>query len=68
MKSNIILQVHYVPVNTQPLYKKKIKFKKKEFKSAINFYNQEVSLPIYYELTNKEIQFILNQFKKIFKL
>ena len=68
MKSNIILQVHYVPVNTQPLYKKKIKFKKKEFRSTINFYNQEVSLPIYYELTNKEIQFILNQFKKVFKL
>lgn len=68
IKSKIVLQVHYVPVNIQPLYRKKIKFKKKEFKSTIHFYNHEVSLPIYYELTNKEIQFICNQFKKVFKL
>lgn len=68
LKLKIILQVHYVPVNTQPLYKEIVKFKKNEFKSTIYFYKKEVSLPIYYELTNKEVQFIINQFKKVFKL
>lgn len=54
----ISLQVHYIPVNTQPYYKKNFGYDKKEFINSSNFYNNEVSLPIYPDLKNSDIKFI----------
>ena len=36
-KNKIKLQVHYIPVNTQPYYKKKYGFKKKDFPITMKF-------------------------------
>lgn len=65
MKHNIKLQVHYIPIYKQPFYKKKFKISSKEFPNSEKFYNQEVSLPIFYSLEKKSQNFII---KKIFSL
>ncbi|MBE7414808.1 MAG: UDP-4-amino-4,6-dideoxy-N-acetyl-beta-L-altrosamine transaminase [Deltaproteobacteria bacterium] len=47
------LQVHYIPVHTQPYYKA-MGFKPGDFPRALRFYAEEVSLPIYPLLSDEE--------------
>lgn len=68
LKFNIKLQVHYIPVNLQPYYKKKYFFNSKDFNNSIKFYEEELSIPLFYDLSKKNIQFFLNKCKKIFNL
>ena len=67
-KNKINLQVHYIPVNMQPYYKKKYGFSKKNFMNSIRFYESEVSLPIYFDLDKKKLEYIKKVCKKIFKI
>ena len=62
-KSNIFLQVHYIPVHTQ-LFLKKLGFKKGMYPVSENFYENEVSLPIYYSLENHQQEYIIKSIKK----
>jgi len=66
-KKKIKLQVHYIPIYRQPYYKKKFKFNKSNFPIAEKFYEQEVSLPIYFSLKEKEIKYIINSIINFFK-
>ena len=56
MKHNIKLQVHYNPIHLQPYYKKKYGFKKGDFPVAEKFFDSEVSLPMYYDLSLKNVR------------
>ena len=64
----INLQVHYIPINTQPYYKKKYGMNKNDFKNSLNFYKKEISMPIYFGLTKKQLSYISKICKKIFNL
>lgn len=64
-KFNIRLQVHYNPIFNQPYYKKKYKFKKKNYPETNKFFNEVVSLPIFYSLKKKEVLKIANVILKI---
>tara|TARA_B100001093_G_scaffold520470_1_gene616349 strand:+ start:5828 stop:6976 length:1149 start_codon:yes stop_codon:yes gene_type:complete len=66
-KSDIYLQVHYIPVHSQP-FLKKYGFSKGQFPISESFYDQEVSLPIHYSLDKKKIEYILYNLKKYLKL
>ena len=66
LKNNIKLQVHYIPVNFQPYYKKIVKQNKNQFKNSILFYKRQISLPIYFNLTYKELQHVKKTCKRIF--
>ena len=52
--SGINLQVHYIPVHLQPFYRKKFGFQKGAFPVSEQFYEQEVSLPIYPRLAEND--------------
>ena len=67
-KFGIKLQVHYIPVNLQPYYKNKYGIKKNNFKNSMYFFNRVISLPIYYKLTNKDINYFKKICKKIFDI
>ena len=56
LKCGIKLQVHYIPVNTQPYYKK-YGFNKKNFKNTNGFFKRCISLPIFYELNTNKISY-----------
>lgn len=60
----INLQVHYIPVHTQP-FMKKFGFKVGDYPVAEDFFNSEVSLPIYYTIKNNEIRYVIKNIKKI---
>jgi UDP-4-amino-4,6-dideoxy-N-acetyl-beta-L-altrosamine transaminase len=61
----INLQVHYIPIHLQPFYKKKFKFKRGDFKIAENFYEREISLPIYPSLTLHEMNKVIRNLRKL---
>lgn len=67
-KFKINLQVHYIPINTHPYYKKKYGFNKKNFKNSLKFYDEEISMPIYFDLTQKQLAYIKKISKKVFNL
>ena len=65
LKKRVKLQVHYIPITFQPLYKKISKKFNFELNNAIKFYKREFSIPIYYDLKPSEALSIANLIKKI---
>ena len=63
-KQGIILQVHYIPIHIQPYYKKLYNLKDNDFPNSMNFYNQQISLPIYPSLTKEMQNFVIRNILK----
>lgn len=49
--NDIKLQVHYVPIHRQSFYKKNFGYKNSEFPKAEKYYAEEISLPLFPDLT-----------------
>lgn len=64
-KAGINTQVHYIPITQHPFYKKK-KLNNK-LNNTENFYNKALSIPIFYDLKDKEQEHIVHHIKKIIK-
>ena len=65
LKKKIITQFHYIPIYRFKVFNKKIK--KKQMPGAENYYCNSVSLPIYYGLSQKKINYILKNMSYFFK-
>ena len=70
MAENIYCNVHYIPVYWHPYYEK-LGYKKGLCPNAEKLYQEMMSLPIYYSLTDKDVndviwavQKIVNYYKK----
>ena len=55
----INLQVHYIPIHLQPFYKNNFGYRKGDFPICEKFYHNEISLPIYPDLSRNELSFII---------
>ncbi len=64
LKKKIKIQIHYQPVYLQPYYKKKFKFKKRYCYNAEKYYENSISLPIYFNLQLKDLKKICKIIKK----
>ncbi len=64
----IKLQVHYIPVNSQPYYKKKYGLNKTKFKNSFELYRNQISIPIYYGLSSSQIKYFLKICRRLFKM
>ena len=60
----INLQVHYIPIHLQPFYRNKYGFEKGDFPVSEKFYYNEVSLPIYPELSSKKQRKVIEHILK----
>ena len=58
-------QVLYIPVFLQPYYKKKYNFDSKNFPNAMHYYDSALSIPIFYDITKKELKKVINTIKKL---
>lgn len=56
------LQVHYIPVHTQPYYKN-LGFKESDYPNAEIYYKKCISLPLYPSLTNTDLKEIVKRIK-----
>ena len=61
LKFKIKLQVHYIPIHLQKYYKKKFNYKRGSFPVSEKFYNNTVSLPIFYNLKKSQLKHIVNR-------
>ena len=59
LENSISLQVHYIPIHLQQFYKKKYGFQKGDFPITEDFYEKEVSFPIYPDLKENELEKVL---------
>jgi len=63
-KNNIGVNVHYIPVHTQPYYEN-MGFKKGNFPNAENYYENAISIPIFQGLTIEMQDEVVNVMKKV---
>lgn len=62
--AGIKVNVHYIPVHTQPYYKK-LGFKLGDFPLAEKYYACAISLPLYFTLQDREQDFVVDTLKGI---
>lgn len=60
---NIGCQIHYIPVYLQPYYRKKFGYKPGLCPKAEKYYKQTITLPLYPQLTNSEINYVIKTVK-----
>ena len=60
----VTLNVHYIPVHTQPYYQK-LGFREGDFPNAEQYYREAITLPLYYDLTEKKQDEIVAALKEV---
>jgi len=65
-REGVGVNVHYIPIHTQPYYKK-MGFKTGDFPEVECYYSRAITIPIYPSLTNEEQDFIVNSLKTVLK-
>lgn len=63
-KVGLNLQVHYIPVHTQPYYRQ-FGYKAGDYPNAENYYAHCISLPLYYDLSDGDLKEIVKRIKGI---
>jgi dTDP-4-amino-4,6-dideoxygalactose transaminase len=63
-QAGIMVNLHYIPVHTQPFYRK-LGFKWGDFPEAEEYYGSAISLPIYYGLTDEEQDFVVEKLAEV---
>ena len=63
-ENNIGVNLHYIPVHTQPYYQK-LGFTWGDFPNSENYYKRAISLPIFPTLTENEQSYVIETVKKI---
>lgn len=62
-KLGLNLQVHYIPVHTQPYYQR-FGYKWGDYPNAEKYYERCISLPLYYDLKDKDLKEIVKRVKE----
>ncbi|MDF2572654.1 MAG: Pyridoxal phosphate-dependent enzyme, partial [Sporomusa sp.] len=62
--AGIGVNVHYIPVHTQPYYRQRFAFTSDSFPNSLAYYNTCLSLPMYYELSDNDQQFVIHCLKE----
>ncbi len=58
-------QVHYIPVHTQPFYRKNYGTIESDCPIAMKYYNQALSLPLYPGMTEQDQEYVIEQIKNM---
>ena len=66
-ESNIITQVHYIPLTEQPFYKQ-LGFKSENFPHSQKYYKSAISLPLYFGLTDEDFNFVVSTIEEKLKV
>lgn len=59
-KKGVNLQVNYIPIHTQHYYKKKYR-KISNLENTEEFYEKQISLPVYYDLSIEKCKYVIHQ-------
>ena len=64
-KHQYLPQVHYIPIPIHPYYKEMDMTKK--FVNNMTYFNEALTLPLYYQLKNSQIDYVLGLIKHYFE-
>jgi len=59
--------VHFIPVHKHPYYKEKFGFKDSNYPIANKVFNMSISLPIYPDMSEDEVEYVIKSLKEIVK-
>lgn len=62
--AGIITQVHYLPVPMQPYYRN-LGFSPMDYPNSVRYYQESLSIPIYFDLSNAQQDFVINELLKL---
>jgi len=62
---NIGTSVHFIPLHLHPYYRNQYGFKRGDFPNAEYVYDHEISLPIYPNLTDRDVEDVIAAVKKV---
>jgi UDP-4-amino-4,6-dideoxy-N-acetyl-beta-L-altrosamine transaminase len=62
--AGVHVNLHYIPVHTQPFYMQ-LGFREGDFPESERYYKESISLPMYYGLTKKEQDFVIETLKEV---
>lgn len=65
-EKGIGVQVHYIPVHLQPYYQQ-LGFKKGLCRNAEDFYEREISIPLYAAMSRKDIDHVVETILSVFE-
>ncbi len=57
--------VHFIPVHMHPYYKNKYNLKNEDYPIANEVFKKSLSLPIYPDMTNEEVDYVIKNINKI---
>lgn len=63
-QAGIMVNLHYIPVHTQPYYQK-MGFKRGDFPEAERYYQEAISLPLYFGLSDAEQDYVVDKLREI---
>ena len=66
-KKGIGTSVHFIPLHLMPYYQRTYRYKKGDFPIAEKVYENIVSLPIYPQLTEEQLEYIVKNIREILK-
>lgn len=61
-EKGIFCQVHYIPVHLQPYYREMYGYKEEMFPEAENYYEDEITIPLYPKMTDDEVNYVIDTF------
>lgn len=64
IRNGINVNLHYIPVHTQPFFRK-LGFKKNDFHKSMAYYSKAISLPIYPALEEQQQEFIILKMREL---
>lgn len=59
-KSNLGVQVHYIPIHLQPYYQERFGYHKEDFPIAEDYYNSTITIPLYPKIKDSEIEYVIS--------
>lgn len=61
------VQVHYIPVYLQPYYRQ-LGYKRGDCPNAEDFYEREISIPLYPAMSSEDVDYVINNIFELFDL
>lgn len=66
-QNGVGVNVHYIPVHTQPYYRERFGFQAADFPNAVDYYAGAISLPLYFDLRDDEQKQVVEILKRAFQ-
>ena len=63
-EKGVTLNLHYIPVHTQPYYEK-LGHKPEECPNSLHYYKEAFTLPLYYSLTDEQQDYVVNSLAEV---